>query len=56
MGPLVSGSQLERVLDFVEKGIREGATLLYGGGRLQSEEYRDGFFVKPTVLKTSLTI
>ncbi len=51
MGPLVSGSQLERVLDFVEKGIREGATLLYGGGRLQSEEYRDGFFVKPTVFE-----
>ena len=51
MGPLVSRSQLERVLDYVDKGIREGATLLHGGRRLLSEEYRDGFFMEPTVFE-----
>ncbi len=45
MGPLVSATQMKRVLDYIEVGRREGARLAYGGTRYGSS----GYFVKPTV-------
>jgi aldehyde dehydrogenase (NAD+) len=45
MGPLVSQVQMQRVLDFIEIGRREGARLVTGGAR-QGER---GYFVTPTV-------
>jgi len=45
MGPLVSFEQQNRVLNYIEKGINEGAELLTGGQKLSEE----GFFVKPTI-------
>jgi aldehyde dehydrogenase (NAD+) len=45
MGPLVSKAQMNRVLDYIEIGKREGAQLATGGTRLGSS----GFFVGPTV-------
>ena len=33
MGPLVSSVQMQRVLDYIEIGRREGATVVTGGGR-----------------------
>lgn len=45
MGPLVSETQMKRVLDYIEIGKREGAQLATGGTRLGSE----GYFVAPTV-------
>ena len=45
MGPLVSESQRERVLEYIETGTAEGATLAAGGGVPD----RDGYFVEPTV-------
>lgn len=44
MGPLVSEKQLERVLDYIQKGQDEGANLLTGGNRTG-----EGYFVEPTV-------
>jgi aldehyde dehydrogenase (NAD+) len=45
MGPLVSRVQMNRVLEYIEIGKREGATLVTGGCR-----YGDrGYFVSPTV-------
>lgn len=44
-GPLVSQSQLDIVMGYVEKGQQEGARLVYGGKRLN----RDGFYMEPTV-------
>mgnify|MGYP001952858716 CR=1 FL=1 len=49
MGPQVSESQMQTVLDYIEKGKQEGARLLVGGGRPEGEEYKNGFFVLPTV-------
>jgi phenylacetaldehyde dehydrogenase len=46
IGPIVSESQLDRVLGYIESGKAEGATLLTGGGRIDS----GGYFVQPTVL------
>jgi aldehyde dehydrogenase (NAD+) len=45
MGPLVSEVQMKRVLDYIEIGKREGATLATGGNRIG----HTGYFVSPTV-------
>ncbi|BCG85373.1 betaine-aldehyde dehydrogenase [Mesorhizobium sp. 113-3-9] len=45
MGPLVSEVQMKRVLDYIEIGRNEGASLVTGGSRHGDV----GYFVKPTV-------
>jgi len=48
LGPLVSAAQRDRVRNYIDKGIGEGATLITGG--VESPEGLDtGFFVSPTV-------
>ena len=49
MGPAVSESQMSSVLEYVAIGEDEGATLLYGGGRLSDGKYASGFYLEPTV-------
>jgi aldehyde dehydrogenase (NAD+) len=48
IGPLISQKQLDRVLHYVSIGSKEGATLAYGGDRLQGP-LSSGYFVQPTV-------
>lgn len=48
LGPLVSATQRERVIGYIEKGIEEGATLVAGGTE-KPEGLDKGFFVRPTV-------
>src|SRR5947208_2666016 len=48
MGPLVSKTQMERVLGYIRTGSQEGPRLLAGGQRPQGLE--GGDFVKPTVV------
>ena len=50
MGPVAFPEQLDKVLGYVELGVREGATVAAGGGRPTSEETRGGLFVEPTIL------
>lgn len=45
MGPLVSAKQQKAVLDYIQKGIEEGARLVAGGEKAHDK----GFFVQPTV-------
>jgi len=47
MGPLVSRTQMERVLGYITIGNQEGARLIAGGGR--AEGLAGGYFVQPTV-------
>ena len=47
MGPLISETHLNDVLQAVASGVEAGATLATGGGRI---EPRGGFFMQPTVL------
>jgi aldehyde dehydrogenase (NAD+) len=47
MGPVISARQRDRVLGYIEKGVREGARLVLGGGRPAHLE--KGFFVEPTL-------
>ncbi len=46
MGPLISGTQRERVEGYIAKGKAEGAKLVSGGGR---GDFAKGYFVQPTV-------
>ncbi len=46
VGPLVSQTQLDRVLGYVDQGLRDGARALTGGKRHGTE----GYYVEPTVL------
>jgi len=45
IGPLVSQEQQNRVLNYIEKGVSEGAEVLVGGSKPQD----DGYFVSPTI-------
>jgi acyl-CoA reductase-like NAD-dependent aldehyde dehydrogenase len=49
VGPSVSESQLQTVMQYVEVGKQEGATLLAGGHRLDKGAHAAGFFHEPTV-------
>ena len=45
MGPLASEEHVERVVEYIETGHAEGATIVTGGERCD----REGYFVEPTV-------
>ena len=48
LGPLVSAAQRERVRDYIERGVGEGARLVCGGAEAPAGHER-GYFVQPTV-------
>jgi aldehyde dehydrogenase (NAD+) len=48
MGPVVADWHREDVLEYIEKGKEEGATVAAGGG--VPEDKDEGYFVEPTVL------
>jgi phenylacetaldehyde dehydrogenase len=47
VGPLISGTQQQRVLDYIETGRKEGE-IVVGGGR--PEHLDTGFYVEPTLV------
>jgi acyl-CoA reductase-like NAD-dependent aldehyde dehydrogenase len=49
LGPVISHGQLERILDYMEIGRREGASLVIGGRRLTEGPLKDGYFIAPTI-------
>ncbi len=55
MGPSVSEKQLNTVLDYIEIGKNEGATLIHGGNRLMDNGLDQGFFVEPTIFEDVTT-
>jgi betaine-aldehyde dehydrogenase len=48
-GALISKKHCEQVLNYINIGIKEGATLLHGGSALKPKSAPDGFFVAPTI-------
>ncbi|KAF8074181.1 aldehyde dehydrogenase [Lyophyllum atratum] len=44
-GPLISQLQLDRVIEYIKSGIREGATVYSGG----TQHGKRGFFIRPTI-------
>jgi aldehyde dehydrogenase (NAD+) len=47
LGPLASAAQRDTVLDYIEKGKKEGARVAAGGGR--PSQFAKGFYVEPTI-------
>ena len=47
MGAMVDKTQMERVLGYIDKGKKEGAKLVFGGGRARSDT--GGYYIEPTV-------
>jgi acyl-CoA reductase-like NAD-dependent aldehyde dehydrogenase len=50
VGPVAFKEQLEKVQGYIRTGQEEGAELVCGGKRPDTEELRDGFFIEPTIL------
>jgi acyl-CoA reductase-like NAD-dependent aldehyde dehydrogenase len=50
VGPLISAAQRERVMRYVEQGLREGARLLCGGRIPEDPALQRGYYYEPTVL------
>jgi alpha-ketoglutaric semialdehyde dehydrogenase len=51
MGPSASESQFNTVLSYIEKGLDEGAELLFGGKRVMGDGLENGFYVQPTIFE-----
>lgn len=49
-GPLISATHLNKVQEYVDKGVAEGAKLLVGGKKLTDGHFAKGNFFPPTVL------
>ena len=49
MGPVVNAAHREKVLNYIETGIKEGADLILDGRDFMVEDYPNGFFVGPTI-------
>lgn len=55
MGPLISAEHLQKVSDYVDNGIKEGAILAVGGKKPDRPDLQAGFFYMPTVLTNCTT-
>jgi betaine-aldehyde dehydrogenase len=49
MGAIISKTQCDRILDFIESAKQEGGRLLCGGGRPADPALANGLFIEPTV-------
>ena len=49
IGPLANEKQLKNVLNYIEIGKAEGAHLIYGGERITTNEFSQGYYVKPAI-------
>ena len=49
LGPVISAKQRQRVLNYVDIGVKEGARLVCGGRAPENPALAHGFFVEPTV-------
>ncbi|MGY0694110.1 betaine-aldehyde dehydrogenase [Virgibacillus sp. FSP13] len=55
MGPLISQEHLNKVINYVEAGIKEGATVAVGAKRPNDSALQNGFFYLPTILTNCTT-
>ena len=59
MGPVISARHRKRVLDYIDKGVQEGARLVVDGRNVSVEGSEKGFFLGPTLfdeVSPSMTI
>ena len=48
IGPVVSKTQYDKIINLIKSGIKEGATLSAGGPEMP-ENLKSGYFIKPTI-------
>jgi malonate-semialdehyde dehydrogenase (acetylating)/methylmalonate-semialdehyde dehydrogenase len=49
MGPVVTRKSLDRILGYVESGVKEGAKLLLDGRKVKVDGHPNGYFIGPTI-------
>ena len=49
MGPVISKEHKDKILSYIETGIKQGANLLLDGRKISIQGYEKGFFVGPTL-------
>ena len=49
MGPVVSAKAKQRILDYIEIGVEEGAKLILDGRGIEVPGYPNGYFIGPTI-------
>ena len=49
MGPMISKSQEEAVLGYIEYGLDAGFRLVTGGNKVKGPEHDGGYFIEPTI-------
>jgi acyl-CoA reductase-like NAD-dependent aldehyde dehydrogenase len=49
IGPVTTRQQYEKVLDYIQVGLDDGATCVLGGKASERPECGDGWFVEPTI-------
>lgn len=49
MGPLITKTQLNKVLSYIELGQKEGARLVCGGKKIAGKGLDKGYFIEPTI-------
>jgi malonate-semialdehyde dehydrogenase (acetylating)/methylmalonate-semialdehyde dehydrogenase len=48
-GPVVTAAHRQRILDYIDLGVKEGAELVVDGRNFKLQGYEDGFYVGPTL-------
>ena len=49
MGPLISKEHLEKVTNYIDIGIKEGASIIADGRNYNLQGYENGYFIGPTL-------
>ncbi len=52
MGPMVSETHRKRVEGYIEAGVGEGGTILFGGERISVKDHENGYYLSPTAIYT----
>ena len=50
MGAIISKSHQQRILDYIQIGIDEGAELAAGGKAVHPQGFENGYFIEPTIM------
>lgn len=53
IGALVSKEHLEKVKSYIDIAQEEGGKLLFGGKRVEVDNYENGYYLQPTIIEVS---
>ena len=50
LGPVINEEQLNNMISAVERARSSGAVVVTGGGRLEGDRHKDGYYMAPTII------